>query len=246
PQQQQPEGLAPHARLQEQQGLAACPTRTVEVWWSWDPIFLFKQLGWQQQQQQQQGQEQQRKPHRQQQVSLAGSCEAAGIAEEYQEGAQQLARPASKQHADVSCLGNGFGGGTSALAPEFGDTAAQTAAEARAAFATEEEAVQAAGAAVAAAAEAAAAAWRLSAGTPEEGAEAEAALAGVQAANRAVVELYFHTYNTGRYKVLDHIVHPEYQYDGLLDLGDRRGRTAMEAMMGGWRDSLPDLAIGHE
>ncbi|KXZ52569.1 hypothetical protein GPECTOR_9g613 [Gonium pectorale] len=115
------------------------------------------------------------------------------------------------------------------------DLAARTAAAARAAYATEEQAAEAAAAAVAAAAAAAA---RLAADAD--------ALAAAQAANRAVVELYFHTYNSGHYKVLEHIVHPRYKYDGLLDLGARRGREAMRSMMGGWRDCLPDLAIGHE
>ncbi|EFJ44378.1 hypothetical protein VOLCADRAFT_106422 [Volvox carteri f. nagariensis] len=165
--------------------------RGVEVWWSWDPIFLYRQLGWQQQQ-----------GHQEEPQGPDGGA-----------AVKEARRPSAAE----------------------GDLAMRTAAVARNAFATEAEAAEAAAAAVAAAAEAQA-----------HFAESPEALAAAQAANRAVVELYFHTYNTGNYKVLDHIVHPDYQYDGLLDLGDRRGREAMEAMMGGWRDCLPDLAIGHE
>ncbi|GIL50176.1 hypothetical protein Vafri_6305 [Volvox africanus] len=157
------------------------------VWWSWDPIFLFRELGWKGQ------------------ILAADDSETPAVA---------VAPPAP---------------------PAEGDLAMRTAKEARDAFATEAEAAEAAAAVVAAAGVAA-----------ERLAESPEALAAVQAANRAVVEMYFHTYNTGHYAVLDHIVHPEYQYDGLLDLGGRRGREAMAAMMGGWRDCIPDMAIGHE
>ncbi|GLC40905.1 hypothetical protein PLESTM_001124600 [Pleodorina starrii] len=178
------------------------PLRGVEVWWSWDPIFLFRQLGWKEQ--------------------LPVTTEAP-------EGPAAAAAAAAASEASAGVADGGAAAGGEA------DLATRTAAAARAAFATEAAAAEAAAAAVAAAAAAA-----------ERVADSPESLAAAQAANRRVVEMYFHTYNTGNYEVLDHIVHPDYQYDGLLDLGGKRGRAAMAAMMGGWRDCLPDLAIGHE
>ncbi|GIL87032.1 hypothetical protein Vretifemale_15196 [Volvox reticuliferus] len=102
------------------------------VWWSWDPVFLFRELGWKEQ-----------------------------------------FRPA---------------GGAVPAPPAEDDLATRTAMEARDAFATEAEAAEAAAAAVAAAAAA-----------TERLAESPEALAMAQAANRTVVEMYFHTYNTGGY-----------------------------------------------
>ncbi|PNH09099.1 hypothetical protein TSOC_004310, partial [Tetrabaena socialis] len=157
--------------------------RAVEVWWSWDPIFLFRQLGWQQ------GAVAESGP----QAAAAGGAEARAVGGEAEAGA------APPDDSDA----RGDGGGGSGAAVSGGadgpsghdDIAARTAAAARSAFASEAEAAEAAEAAAAAA-------------------ESPGALAAAQAANRAVVEL--------------------------------RGRAAMAAMMGGWRDCLPDLAIGHE
>ncbi len=120
----------------------------VEVWWSWDPIFLFRQLGWKE-----------------------GSAQPSG--EAAAEGAGDAAATADDVAAAEAAL--------TAV-----DGATETAAAARAAYATEDEAVAAAEAAVA---ESAAAAERLAAGG--------GSLAEAQAANRRVVEMYFHTYNTG-------------------------------------------------
>eukprot|EP00198_Chlamydomonas_reinhardtii_P008486 XP_001697823.1 predicted protein [Chlamydomonas reinhardtii] len=208
-------GAAPQADSAEageaepasQQTAAGAALEGVEVWWSWDPVFLFRQMGWKE-------------------------CPPAK-AQQAAEGTDAGAAPTGAEAAE----GGAEGDAASKEEPvtEENDLCLRTAAAARRAYATEAEAVEAAAAAVAASAAAA-----------ERVGESAEALAAAQAANRAVVELYFHTYNTGHYGVLDHIVDPEYQYDGLLDLGDKRGRAAMSAMMGGWRDCVPDLAIGHE
>ncbi|KAG2451833.1 hypothetical protein HYH02_003609 [Chlamydomonas schloesseri] len=193
-----PEGHDAPARAapQPEAAPAGDALKGVEVWWSWDPVFLFRQMGWKE-------------------------APPAAAQEEAAEGPVE-----AEEAKTVPC---------EEPVTEENDLGLRTAAAARRAYATEAEAVEAAAAAVAAAA---AAAKRVG--------ESAAALAAAQAANRAVVELYFHTYNTGHFAVLDHIVDPEYKYDGLLDLGDKRGRAAMSAMMGGWRDCVPDLAIGHE
>ncbi|KAG2441723.1 hypothetical protein HXX76_003338 [Chlamydomonas incerta] len=196
---------AAEAEPAPQQTSAAAALEGVEVWWSWDPVFLFRQMGWKE--------------------SPAAKAQAAEG-----EGAAATATAA----AEAEAAGAGAAAKQEPLT-EDNDLGLRTAAAARRAYATEAEAVEAAAAAVAASAAAA-----------EKVGDSAEALAAAQAANRAVVELYFHTYNTGHYGVLDHIVDPEYQYDGLLDLGTKRGRAAMSAMMGGWRDCVPDLAIGHE
>ena len=50
----------------------------------------------------------------------------------------------------------------------------------------------------------------------------------------------------GDFSSLDAIVHPDYRYDGLLDLGALRGAAAMRAMMSGWRDAAPDMRLSSE
>lgn len=161
-------GAAPQADSAEageaepasQQTAAGAALEGVEVWWSWDPVFLFRQMGWKE-------------------------CPPAK-AQQAAEGTDAGAAPTGAEAAE----GGAEGDAASKEEPvtEENDLCLRTAAAARRAYATEAEAVEAAAAAVAASAAAA-----------ERVGESAEALAAAQAANRAVVELYFHTYNTGAF-----------------------------------------------